>query len=162
MNDRDGLDEAYKDPRGVYTAGDTLYVAGTKSLGDAADDISIPLRLTNTTARFQDAARTLNKNPQVTRVVGHSLGGAVALELQKDDPSLDTTTYGAPVVSTQASSQRHRHWMDPVAALDWGASTTVPGVNPHSYESLAARRHEFRPGTWKDGYLRNGLQHYFR
>ena len=35
MEDRQGLQEAYKLDSGVFPAGDTLYVAGTKSLRDA-------------------------------------------------------------------------------------------------------------------------------
>ena len=75
------------------------------------------------------------------RVVGHSLGGAVALELAKNHPRLkETETHGAPVFSFEGSSQRHRHWLDPVAMMDSGADTTVPQeLNSHSYQALAKR-----------------------
>lgn len=42
MSDQQGLDEAYKTPEGVYVAGNTEYVAGTKSFRDAVDDLAIP------------------------------------------------------------------------------------------------------------------------
>ena len=162
MEDKEGLDEAYSSPRGTFVAGDSLYIAGTKSPGDALDDLSIPVRLTSKTARYRDASLVLNKNPQVQRVVGHSLGGAVALELQQQNPNLQSVTYGAPVASRKPG-ERFRHWGDPVAALDSGAQTTAPTqANPHSYAGLAARMHKFAAGTFRDGYLRHGVAHYFR
>ena len=152
MEDRKGLKEAYDLDSGVYTAGDTLYVAGTKSLRDAWDDLKIPFGQTSRSQRYEDAARTLKAMPQIRRVVGHSLGGAVALELQQANPGLKSVTYGAPVTSI-SGGERYRHAGDPVAALDFGATTTLPtGVNPHSYETLAARHHEFAKGTSKNGY----------
>ena len=126
------------------------------------DDVSVPFGLTSTTNRYRDASLALSKMPQIQRVVGHSLGGAVALELQKNHPHLKTVTYGAPVLSA-SSGERYRHWGDPVAAFDWGAQTTTPQqLNPHSYQALAARKHQFAPGTWQDGYQKNGVPHYFR
>ena len=47
--------------------------------------------------RMQMAQKALAANPQTTRVVGHSLGGSVALQAQKDNPKLASRTYGAPV-----------------------------------------------------------------
>ena len=137
--DSEGLDEAYSTSEGLYSAGDTLYIAGTKSAGDVLDDLSIPLGLTNTTQRHRDASMVLSANPQFSRLVGHSLGGAAALQLQKEHPELKTRTYGAPVASFSGSNERFRHWGDPVAMLDLGATTTAPrGLNPHSYGTLAA------------------------
>ena len=123
--------------------GDALCVAGTKSLRDVWDDLKIPFGATSWSQRYTDADRVLDVSPQIRRVVGHSLGGAVALELQKSHPQLNlqSETYGAPVFSLSGSSQRHRHWLDPVAILDWGAETTLPqGLNPHSYQALAAMK----------------------
>ena len=131
--DSEGLDQAYGTTEGLYSAGDTLYIAGTKSAGDVLDDLSIPLGLTNTTARHRDASRVLVANPQFSTLVGHSLGGAVALQLQKENPELKTRTYGAPVVASVSSSspsgsnERYRHWGDPVAMFDLGAQTTARG-----------------------------------
>jgi pimeloyl-ACP methyl ester carboxylesterase len=141
MEDRVGLDKAYNLDSGSYVSGDTLFVAGTKSLRDVWDDLKIPFGLTSWSDRYQQADRVLEASPQVRRVVGHSLGGAVALELAQNHPRLkQTETYGAPVFSFEGSSQRHRHWLDPVAMLDSGADTTVPqGLNPHSYQALAKR-----------------------
>ena len=143
MEDRVGLDQAYSLDSGALVKGDALFVAGTKSLRDAWDDLKIPFGLTSWSEGYQNADRVLDASPQVRRVVGHSLGGAVALELQKTHPQLklSSETYGAPVASFSGSSQRHRHWLDPVAIFDWGAETTLPqGLNPHSYQALAARK----------------------
>ena len=141
MEDRAGLDKAYSLESGSYPVGDTLFVAGTKSLQDVWDDIKIPFGLTSFSDRYQQADRVLEANPQIRRVVGHSLGGAVALELAQNHPRIGSTeTYGAPVFSCEGSDQRNRHWLDPVAMLDSGADTTVPrGFNPHSYQTLARR-----------------------
>ena len=46
IEDRAGLDKAYADPHKVYMTGDCLFVAGTSSVGDAVDDISLPFGLT--------------------------------------------------------------------------------------------------------------------
>ena len=83
LEDRVGLDRAYKDPRKVYMEGDSMYVAGTSSLGDAMDDLALPFGLTKGTQRYIDAERVLQANPKIRRVGGHSLGGAVSLELGK-------------------------------------------------------------------------------
>ena len=90
--------------------------------------------------------------PQIRRVVGHSLGGAVTLELQRANPNLKTVTYGAPVISL-SGGERHRALFDPVAMFDFGATTELPrGINPHGYGYLAHGYHAFSKGTTKDGY----------
>ena len=138
MDDKTGLDEAYNTDEGTFTKGDTLYIAGTKSFGDVLDDLAIPLGMTNTTARHRDAALVLSANPRIKRVVGHSLGGAVALQLQKENPKLQAVTYGAPAFSLSGSTERYRELGDPVAALDFGAISSLPaGWNPHAYSRLA-------------------------
>ena len=49
--------------------------------------------------RYKRAREYLVAHPEVTLPEGHSLGGAVVLQLQKDFPerNLKTVTYGAPV-----------------------------------------------------------------
>ena len=81
LADRVGLDRAYGDPNKVYMTGDSMYVAGTSSFGDVLDDLGLPFGLTRGTQRYIDAERVLQSNPKIRRVVGHSLGGAVSLEL---------------------------------------------------------------------------------
>ena len=48
--------------------------------------------------RYINAEKVLKTHPHIRLVVGHSLGGSVALELQKHYPSLLSRTYGAPVL----------------------------------------------------------------
>jgi len=160
MQDREGLDQAYARDDGVYVVGDTEYIAGTKSFGDAVDDLSIPLGMTNRTARYRDASRTLAANPKIRRVVGHSLGGAVALQMQHDNPNLKSMTYGAPVLSFSGSSERRRSLGDPISMFDFGSRETAPSTyNPHSYQDIGNRtesppEHELQPshiGTITDG-----------
>ena len=72
-------------------------------------------------------------------VVGHSLGGSVALELQKNFPDrkFKSNTYGAPVFSATASDNRFRNYFDPVSILDRGAANSVNvGLNPHTYSNF--------------------------
>ena len=149
MEDREGLDRAYGLDSGAFVNEadpGTLYVAGTKSMRDVWDDLKISFGMTSRSRadRYQQADRVLDASPQIRRVVGHSLGGAVGLELAKRHPErqLETETYGAPVVSLSGSSRkRHRNWKDPVSMLDFGAATELKlGANPHSYQNLGGRK----------------------
>ena len=58
-----------------------------------------------TTSRFKAAEIDLKDNANIERVVGDSLGGSVALELQKQLPELQVRTYGAPVVDLKGAVQ---------------------------------------------------------
>ena len=69
MEDRVGLERAYKAEVGLYDAGDTLYIAGTRDLGDWYDDLKIPFQATNKSWREREASMVLDANPQLTRVV---------------------------------------------------------------------------------------------
>ena len=101
FSDEEGLRRAYASPDNIYVDGDRMYVAGTtpSPLGDSlastvrnirefiqywTDNIEkIPLNLTKATKRYQQAYRALVKNPQVTTLIGHSLGGAVVNEIRR-------------------------------------------------------------------------------
>lgn len=48
------------------------------------------------TDRYKEALRVLQDNPQIQKVVGHSLGGSVALELKKTYPNLTGRVYSTP------------------------------------------------------------------
>ena len=73
--------------------------------------------------------------------MGHSLGGSVALELQKNFKyrNYNVNTYGAPVVSESPiiASNRYRNKYDPVSQYDNGAQTEFPlTLNPHGYDNF--------------------------
>ena len=75
----------------------------------------------------------------IERVVGDSLGGSVALEIQRHHPELRVRTYGAPVVDLKgamqptwnANTERYRNFGDSVSMFDSPAHTTV---YPHFYD----------------------------
>ena len=163
INDRVGLDRAYQDERKVFMTGDTLFVAGTSSIGDVLDDIALPFNLTRGTQRYIDAERVLAANPKIRRVVGHSLGGAVSLELQRAHPELKSRTYGAPVMSMSAG-ERYRSLGDPVSILDFRAQKSLPNSpNPHSYQDLAENMiNTPGPGVGAGSYDVAGITHAYR
>ena len=85
-----------------------------------------------TTSRDKAAEKALKESPHITRVVGDSLGGSVALELQKHHPELKIRTYGAPVFDLKGATQptynsnteRYRNYGDPFSMFDSSAHTT--------------------------------------
>ena len=115
-----------------------LCIAGTNDLQDLYDDLNIPFNQTDQTLRYKNAIDLLYVNPDVTNFVGHSLGGSVALELEKNTPNTyETTTYGAPVVSFKGGN-RYRHKNDPISAFDFGAKSVGFNINPleaHSFKN---------------------------
>ena len=163
LSDKDGLDKAYKDPHKVYMEGDSLYVAGTSSVGDVIDDLALPFGLTRMTQRYIDASRVLSANPRISRLVGHSLGGSVSLQLQKDHPGLKSRTYGAPVVS-MTPGERYKSAGDPVSMFDFGAKTSLPSsLNTHSYSGLGDdKMHTPGPDVGDGSYDENGITHMYR
>ena len=134
-----GLDSAYKSDNKISIKDDTMFLAGTSNLQDVWDDLKIPFHLTRYTKRYQDADNLLKSNPQVKKLVGHSLSGAVSLELQKQHPNrdYDITTYGAPLL--QLGGQKYKRFRksgDLISGLDDGAITYKGSINPkeaHSY-----------------------------
>jgi hypothetical protein len=158
IEDREGLATAYKQKYSMYKAGDTLYVAGTQAsrmftpykrddqvlpeaLPDAMDDLLIPFHQTGLSRRYQDARKVIENDPSIKTIIGHSLGGAVSLQLQNDlkDRNLNVTTYGAPVASISQSSNRYRNPGDPISILDGGTVDTPeakPSSNPFEAHSF--------------------------
>lgn len=147
--DEVGLDRAYENPKGTYydPSTKTLYVKGSVTATDWVDDARfIPFNGTDRTERYQqavDAYKELkSQGKDVGRIVGHSLGGAVALQMQKDLKIPESRTFGAPVVSGDifGHSERYRHPTDPVSILDrgatWGPWTGVNPLSSHSYRGF--------------------------
>jgi hypothetical protein len=143
MSDKVGLHRAYDRGGKIYAHGSTLYIAGTSSLRDVWDDLKIPLHLTRFSDRYQNASKYLEDHKNIKSLVGHSLGGSVALELQgnMNDRHFKTNTYGAPVFSLRSDPNRYRNYGDPVSMFDLGAkNSTLIGLNPHSYDNLAENK----------------------
>ena len=89
--DETGLDRAYENPQGTYydPATKTLHVKGSVTPTDWVDDgRCIPFGDTAQSERYSqamDAYKDLkSQGKDAGRIVGHSLGGAVALTMQKN------------------------------------------------------------------------------
>jgi hypothetical protein len=142
ITDVQGLHEAYNRQTHLYIHGNTMYVAGTDptDLQDDYDDLGIPFNQTSKSLRYKNAIDLLDVNPDIQNIVGHSLGGSVALELQNifKDKNYNVNTYGAPVASlSPLLSNRYRNKYDPVSMLDFGAVTEYPlSLNPHQYDNF--------------------------
>ena len=90
--------------------------------------------------RYQKADKAyydlVNSGKPVDRIVGHSLGGSVALEMQRQHNIPKSRTFGAPVLDLvpKAGQDRYRHPLGPVSVFDrsakWG---NLMYNNPHSY-----------------------------
>jgi hypothetical protein len=141
ITDADGLERAYQHGD-YYIHGDTMYIAGSHTAKDWYDDVTkIPVwgDLRDST-RYKAARDALLQHPEVKTVIGHSLGGSVALELEKNYNHLTSSrTYGAPVWNPLGSEsnkvERYRNWIDPVSVFDRSAVKSVKW-NPFESTSL--------------------------
>ena len=137
LEDRAGLKNAYDSPSGLYKTGKTLYISGTTGKDgsitrDIIDDlIHLPTRSAERTEKYKDAIKMLEQSPEITRIIGHSLGSAVVNTLDQNFPNrFETTTYATPAVKPKRKGKqdpRHRDFRnpnDPVSALDGYAITS--------------------------------------
>jgi hypothetical protein len=156
--DEKGLDDAYANAYGQGTAYDpatkSLYIKGSSTPVDWAEDLTmIPFGRTAQSERYQQASRAyddlLHRGNKVDRVVGHSLGGSVALEMQKNlqkkHVKVDSRTFGAPVADLTpfgrfyGKAERFRHPLDPVSIADRGAKWGSLKAYPHSYRGFSEK-----------------------
>ena len=139
LTDAIGLRLAYESPDGLYQNGTRLYVAGTggggRWFGDLYDDITkVPFNKTNETQRFKDAKRKIEEEGYIEQIIGHSLGGAITLHLNRDyDNKFKTRVYASPTFSFQKPEEtgqnlRIRGKYDPISILDQGAITVDTGT----------------------------------
>ena len=145
--DEEGMTKAYNDASypGVYydQSTRTMYVKGTVDGQDWWDDFTkVPFwGNLQDSRRYKDADRAYNDLLQrgfpIDRVVGHSLGGSIALEEQKDKNIDFSRTFGAPVFDLnpfhRGTQERYRYPLDPVSILDRGATWGSVAASPHSY-----------------------------
>ena len=156
LTDTQGLKRAYENKDGIYQNGSILYIAGTKSLQDALDDVKLPFYQTRNTKRHKDVNKFIQdgsleidgkKHYGISDVVSHSLGSAVSAQINNDyDNIFRSRSYGSPFVSGQrpedtGTNLRIRGSNDVVSIFD-GGSITIPkgSLNPlynHSYEDIA-------------------------
>ena len=113
--------------------GKTLYIAGSHTQRDWWDDFTkIPFGgdLTNS-ERYQKVVEAFKNRGEIDTVVGHSLGGSIALEMQSNfkDRIPKSRTYGAPVFnllgSDSENAERYKRWLDPFSVLDRSTEKTV-------------------------------------
>ena len=115
-------------------------------MNDAIDDLKIPEFKTRDIQRYKDADNFLKKNSDIKQLIGHSMGGSVVLQLNKDNNNkFETRTYSAPVFdavphnSNDPENERFKTLGDPVAIFDNNARVTFkPSLNPldlHSYNN---------------------------
>lgn len=115
-----------------------LYIAGTRiwrwsGLRDIRDDMRLPFGKVREAARYRAAADHLRAHPYIHTVIGHSLGGSVAIATAHDF-NKKWETWANPGVSWKKDPRKHRHWGDPISMFDRGATSTAPGWNPHGYD----------------------------
>ena len=141
--DSEGLRKAYEHGD-YYTHGKSLYVAGSHTSRDWRDDFAkIPFwGDTTNSERYQKAVGACKSREEIDTIVGHSLGGSVAQEMQSNftDRISKSRTYGAPVFnllgSDSETSERYRYWLEAFSVLDRSAKKTVKW-NPFDSVSLA-------------------------
>ena len=146
--DEKGLQRAYADGATAYDPETgNLYIAGSHTARDFFDDVTkIPLYDTWRSERYGQAAKAYNDlvaaGKPVKSLVGHSLGGSVALDLG-GRVGVPTRTYGAPVLdlvprtARRSKPDRWRHPLDPVSLFDRGAAYGPVKFNSHSYTGFA-------------------------
>ena len=154
IEDRRGLWNAYDSPAGLYKTGSTLYIAGTGGKDgsltrDIMDDLLlVPTRNIKHSEKYQDVMKYLKKNPDVKRLVSHSLASAVVNHINKEMPDKYTsTTYATPTIKRRRKGKQdpkrldYRNPSDVVSMLDGYAETSnLKELNPlmaHSYIDFA-------------------------
>ena len=154
IEDRRGLWNAYDSPDGLYKTGSTLYIAGTGGKDgsltrDIMDDLLlVPTRNVKHSEKYQDVMKYLKDNPDVKRLVSHSLASAVVNHINKEMPDKYTsTTYATPTIKRRRKGKQdpkrldYRNPSDVVSMLDGYAETSnlkeLNALMAHSYINFA-------------------------
>ena len=153
IEDRHGLNNAYRSPSGLYKTGKTLYISGTGGKDgdwekDWMDNFSkLPFRNAHNTQKYKDVMEMLKKSPEITRLVSHSLGSAVVNKINEEQPNrFATTTFATPTVKPKRKGKQNprrldfRNHNDVVNMLDGYAETSgFTDFNPiigHTYKNF--------------------------
>ena len=154
IEDRQGLSNAYSSPNGLYKTGSTLYIGGTGAKDgsinrDIMDDLLlVPTRNIKHSEKYQDVIKYLKENPDVKRLVGHSLASAVINKINEDMPDrFSSTTYATPTIKPKRKGKQdprrldYKNKNDVVALLDGYAEVSdLNELNPlvaHTYLNFA-------------------------
>ena len=108
------------------------------------DLLLVPTRNVHHSEKYKDVIKELEKSPEITRLVSHSLASAVVNKVNQEQPNrFATTTYATPTIKTKRKGKQDpkrldfRNKNDIVSALDGYAVTKDSGEwNPlmaHSY-----------------------------
>ena len=153
VEDRWGLRNAYWSPSGLYKTGKTLYISGTGGKDgsltqDIMDDLLLlPTRNAHNTEKYKDVMKELEKSPEISRLVSHSLGSAVVNKINQEQPNkFATTTYATPTMKGKRKGKQdprrldYRNKNDIVSALDGYAITQdINEFNPlvaHTFKTF--------------------------
>ena len=156
IDDVKGFKFAYGRDTGIFVDNNTMYISGTggkdgfgSKVNDVFSDIFLlPTHNTQFSQKYQDVVKELEKNPQVNRLVAHSLGSAVVQEINnRNNNKYVSTVYGSPFVNIRgnggAKNPRHlrfRNKSDPISMLDRDAiqvdAHTKNPVKAHSFENM--------------------------
>ena len=79
-------------------------------VNDVIADLCFPTHNVQLSERYKDALEELSKNPDVDRLVGHSLGSSVVQEINnRHGNSYATTVYSSPFVSASHQQKNPRY-----------------------------------------------------
>ena len=164
IDDVEGLKTAYANNTGMFKSGNTLYISGTggksgisAKVNDVFSDVFlIPTHNLQFSDKYRDVMNELEKNPDVTRLVGHSLSGSVIQEINnRNNQKYITTTYNAPFVAFGDRGGKNPHHLrfrnqnDVNSILDRDAiqieSGTTNPVKAHKFDNFKTQ------GTFRVG-----------
>lgn len=131
---------AYSSPDGLYRQKSVLGVSGTRFLNteDLTNDGMLIAGFEG--SRFAATKRYLSKHPSVTMIVGHSLGGSIALANAKATRWAVAYNPGItrPYMSLPRHSAIYRTYTDPVSALAGGVAhnSRATQSDPHGIDNF--------------------------
>ena len=147
LTDTQGLSRAYETSSGPFHQGGTLYIAGSTSMAHVAEWWKIPANMVKESSIYKKVKEYLRRHSHIRRLVGHSYGGVVALEIESESNKYTATTYGAPVLDLIPRNPYHKpnrycNYLDPICVSDLGASRQLYvspfAPNPHSYRNASS------------------------
>ena len=175
IDDVKGLQTAYARNTGLFKQGNTLYISGTggktgfgSKINDVFSDIFlIPAHTVQMSEKYKDVMAELEKNPDVTRLVGHSLGSSVLQEINnRNNQKYITTTYNAPFISfgnrqKHPDASRFSNKGDLISALDRNAIKVETGtINPseaHKFKNMTTQS-SFEQGVDDSAQVARNIQ----